>query len=138
MNLVPINIHLVDNNNQEQQLLHIENLIDVKRKMLMEKQKKIRKISKQNEFLDEIREDYGKYYGYIIKQKKDQMDALDLLNKYIHDLTVSGKLSKNNVEDAKYEQKKILSELRSIKHNLDNIIKDTDDVGSILNEKKVN
>ena len=137
MNLVPINIHLVDNN-PDQQLLHIENLIDVKRQMLLDKQKKIRKISKQNEFLDEIRKDYGKYYGYIIQQKKDQMDALDLLNKYIHDLTVSGKLSKNNVEDAKYEQKKILSELRSIKHNLDNIIKDTDDVGSILNEKKVN
>ena len=138
MNLVPINIHLVDNNNQEQQLLHIENLIDVKRQMLLDKQKKIRKISKQNEFLDEIRKDYGKYYGYIIQQKKDQMDALDLLNKYIHDLTVSGKLSKNNVEDAKYEQKKILSEIKSIKHNLDNIIKDTDDIGSILNEKNVN
>jgi hypothetical protein len=137
MNLVPINVHLVDNNNQEQQLLHIENLIDVKRKMLMDKQKKIRKISKQNEFLDEIRDDYGKYYSYIIKQKKDQMDALDLLNKYIHDLTVSGKLSKNNVEDAKYEQKKILSEIKSIKHNLDNIIKDTDDVDSLLNGKNV-
>ena len=134
MNLVPINIHLVDNN-PDQQLLHIENLIDVKRKMLLEKQKKIRKISKQNEFLDEIREDYGKYYGYIIKQKRDQMGALDLLNKYVHDLTVSGKLSKNNVEDAKYEQKKILSEIRSIKHNVDNIIKDTDEVGSILHHR---
>ena len=134
MNLIPINIHLVDNN-PDQQLLHIENLIDVKRKMLLEKQKKIRKISKQNEFLDEIREDYGKYYGYIIKQKRDQMGALDLLNKYIHDLTVSGKLSKNNVEDSKYEQKKILSEIRSIKHNLDNIIKDTDEVGSILHHR---
>ena len=134
MNLIPINIHLVDNN-PDQQLLHIENLIDVKRKMLVEKQKKIRKISKQNEFLDEIREDYGKYYGYIIKQKRDQMGALDLLNKYIHDLTVSGKLSKNNVEDSKYEQKKILSEIRSIKHNLDNIIKDTDEVGSILHHR---
>ena len=122
-------------NNPDQQLLHIENLIDVKRKMLLEKQKKIRKISKQNEFLDEIREDYGKYYGYIIKQKRDQMGALDLLNKYIHDLSVSGKLSKNNIEDAKYEQKKILSEIRSIKHNLDNIIKDTDEVGSILHHR---
>jgi flagellar biosynthesis chaperone FliJ len=52
-------------------------------------------------------------------------------------LTVSGKLSKNNVEDAKYEQKKILSEIKSIKHNLDNIIKDTDDVDSLLNGKNV-
>jgi hypothetical protein len=135
MNIVPINyIHLEE---KDQQLLHIENLIDVKRKMLLDKQKKIKLISKQNHFLDEIRRDYGKYYGYIIQQKREQMEALDLLNKYIHDLTISGKLSKSNIEDAKYEQKKILSELKIIKNGLDNIIKDTDDVNSLLKGKNI-
>lgn len=135
MNIVPINyIHLEE---KDQQLLHIENLIDVKRKMLLDKQKKLKLISKQNHFLDEIRRDYGKYYGYIIQQKSEQMQALDLLNKYIHDLTISGKLSKSNIEDAKYEQKKILSELKIIKNGLDNIIKDTDDVNSLLKGKNI-
>jgi hypothetical protein len=135
MNFVPINyIHLEE---KDQQLLQIENLIEAKRKMLLDKQKKIKQISKQNQFLDEIKRDYGKYYGYIIQQKREQMEALDLLNKYIHDLTISGKLSKSNIEDAKYEQKKILSELKRIKNGLDNIIKDTDDVNSLLKEKNV-
>ena len=65
------------------------------------------------------------------------MDALDLLNKYINDLTVSGKLSKHNIEDAKYEQKKIVSELKTIKQNLDNIIKDTNNATTIIKEKKI-
>jgi hypothetical protein len=53
------------------------------------------------------------------------MESLHLLNTYIHDLSISGKLSKHNIKDAKYEQKKILSELKTIKNNLDNMIKDT-------------
>ena len=113
---------------RDEQLLQIEELIEAKRRMLLEKQKKIRFISKQNKFLDAVKHDYAKYYGYIIKQKRDQIEALDLLNNYIHDLTVSGKLSRHNIEDAKHEQYKILNELKNIQKGLDSIIKDTNDI----------
>ena len=113
---------------RDEQLLQIEELIEAKRRMLLEKQKKIRFISKQNKFLDAVKHDYAKYYGYIIKQKSEQIEALDLLNNYIHDLTVSGKLSRHNIEDAKHEQYKILNELKNIQKGLDSIIKDTNDI----------
>jgi hypothetical protein len=114
--------------NRDNQLLQIENLIDAKRKMLIDKQKKFKNISKQNEFLSEVKQDYSKYYGYIVKQKQDQMSALSMLNTYIKDLTVSGNLSKNNIDDAKNEQQKILTEINSIKNGIDDIIKGTDDI----------
>ena len=135
MNFVPVKY--INLEERDQQLLQIENVIELKRKMLLEKQKKLKHVSKQNQFLEHIKDDYNNYYGYIIQQKREQMEALDLLNKYIHDLTVSGKLSKHNIEDAKYEQKKIVSELKTIKQNLDNIIKDTNDVTTIIKEKKI-
>ena len=113
---------------RDEQLLQIEELIEAKRRMLLDKQKKIRFISKQNKFLDAVKHDYAKYYGYIIKQKREQIEALDLLNNYIHDLTVSGKLSRHNIEDAKHEQYKILNELKNIQKGLDSIIKDTNDI----------
>jgi DNA repair exonuclease SbcCD ATPase subunit len=118
-------IHL---ENRDNQLLQIENLIDAKRKMLIDKQKKFKNISKQNEFLSEVKQDYSKYYGYIVKQKQDQMSALSMLNTYIKDLTVSGNLSKNNIDDAKNEQQKILTEINSIKNGIDDIIKGADDI----------
>ena len=118
-------IHLEKRDNQ---LLQIENLIDAKRKMLMDKQRKFKNITKQNEFLSEVKQDYSKYYGYIVKQKQDQMSALSMLNTYIKDLTVSGNLSKNNIDDAKNEQQKILTEINSIKNGIDDIIKGTDDI----------
>ena len=112
---MPMNAHLVK---RDEQLLNIDSLIEAKRRMLLDKQKKIRFISKQNKFLDAVKHDYAKYYGYIIKQKRDQIEALDLLNNYIHDLTVSGKLSRHNIEDAKHEQYKILNELKNIQKGL--------------------
>ncbi len=122
---------------RDEQLLQIEELINAKRKMLLDKQKKIRFISKQNKFLDAVKDDYAKYYGYIVKQKREQIEALDLLNNYISDLTVSGKLSKNNVEDAKHEQYKILNELKNIQKGLDGIINDTNDINVNLKQKKL-
>ena len=134
MEIVPVNMPLVK---KDEQLLQIEELINAKRKMLLDKQKKIRFISKQNKFLDAVKDDYAKYYGYIVKQKREQIEALDMLNNYINDLTVSGKLSKNNVEDAKHEQSKILHELKNIQKGLDSIIDDTNDITVNLKQKNL-
>ena len=110
---------------RDNQLLQIENLIESKRRMLLEKQKKMQNIAKQNHFLDEIKNDYTNYYNYIAQQKQDQIKALELLNGYIHDLTRSGQLSTHNIEDAKSEQRKILKEVRAIQKGLDSIMEDT-------------
>jgi hypothetical protein len=120
---------------KDEQLIHLEQLIESKRRMLLEKQKKLRLVSKQNEFLDVVREDYAKYFDYIIKQKQDQMKALDLLNNYIHDLTRSGNLTKHNISDAKHEQRRIMNEMKSIQNNLDEIILNTRDVHHTLKNK---
>jgi septal ring factor EnvC (AmiA/AmiB activator) len=132
--LVPVNMPLVK---KDEQFLHLQDLIDSKRRMLLEKQKKLRFITKQNQFLDAVKSDYAKYYGYISQQKKDQIDALNLLNNYIKDLTVSGQLSKNNIDDAKYEQERIMKEVNQIKRGLDNIIDDTDEISLNLRKKNI-
>ena len=136
MNIKYIHLENRDNNeSKDQQLLQIENLIDAKRKMLLDKQKKFKNITKQNHFLSEVKQDYSKYYGYIIKQKQDQMSSLSLLNNYIKDLTVSGNLSKNNIDDSRNEQEKILTEINSIKNGIDDIIKGADDISLQLGKK---
>ena len=134
MEIVAVNMPLAK---RDEQLLQIEELINAKRKMLIDKQKKLRFISKQNKFLETVKNDYSKYYGYIMKQKREQIEALDLLNNYIHDLTISGKLSKHNIEDAKHEQFKILKELKNIQKGLDGIINDTNDITINLKQKNI-
>ena len=126
MNIVPYqNRIIIPIREQDDKFIHIQELIDAKKKFLINKQKKLRFITKQNKFLDAVKSDYQKYYSYIIQQKRDQIRALEVLDQYISDLTLSGKLTKHNIEDAKEEQAKILKEVNSIKGSLDSIIDDT-------------
>ena len=110
---------------KNEKFILIENLIQTKRKMLLDKQKKIKIISKQNEYFDGIKNDYLTYYNYIVQQKQEQIGALNLLDSYIKDLSLTGELTEQNIQDSKFEQKRILSEINSIKKGLDNIIRNT-------------
>jgi hypothetical protein len=107
---------------KDHQFLYMQQLIEEKRNMLLERQRKLKKAAKQNEFLEVVKNDYAKYYNYIAEEKQEQIQALELLNKYIDDLNATNKLSKYNMEDAKVEQQKILSEISSIRKGLDQII----------------
>ena len=110
---------------QDDHFMEIQQLIEAKKHMLLNKQKKLNFVLKQNKFLDVVKGDYEKFYGYINKQQQDQIKAFELLNEYIDNLTASGNLTKNNMEDAKEEQRKILKEIGSIKHNLNSLIDST-------------
>lgn len=127
--------HYQDNNEDEylqnkiidldNEFNNIQELIKNKKKFLLDKQKKLLIIAKNNEFLDNIKEDYSKYYNYIIQQKQEQIKALGVLNEYVKDLTEYGNLTEFNIEDAYEEQKNIMDEINNIKYNLDEIISNT-------------
>jgi hypothetical protein len=134
MRVIAYNISPLEKKDNE--FMQMQRLIDTKKHFLIEKQKKLRFITKQNSFLEEVKNDYSKYYQVISKQKEDQIKALELINEYIHNLSISGQLSEQNIKDAKEEQKKILMELKSIKSGLDSMIDDTNDMQQTLQQKQ--
>jgi hypothetical protein len=113
---------------RDDRFIQLQQLIEAKEQMLINKQKKLCFITKQNKFLEAVKNDYQKYYIFIEQQKRDQIRALEALDEYIKDLTISGRLTKHNIEDAKAEQLKILREVKSIKHGLDSIIRNTEEL----------
>jgi hypothetical protein len=123
-------------------IMHIENQMELKKKLLLDKNQSLNKNVKYNNILQHIRNDYQKYYDYIIQQKKEQMQALNILNNYIQELTNNGNLSENNRIDAKFEQKKILNEIKSVKNNMEHFLKQIsqDDIHDdpYLNNKSIN
>ena len=112
-------------------LQKIENQIMAKRQMLLAKQKMLRKTAKQNHFLEEVQNDYSNYYNFIIKQKEEQIRSMNIIKQYLNDMIVSGKLTKEDIDEAKKEQKHILGEIGHIKGNLDEIMKET----NVLDDK---
>jgi hypothetical protein len=103
-------------------LVHIDTLMDEKRKMLLEKQKTLQQTAKENEYLEMVRNDYRKYYNHIVKQKEDQINAMNYLNQYIDEIIVNGKLTDVDLENAKMEQDELIQEMDNIKGKLDEII----------------
>ena len=102
-------------------LVHIDTLMDEKRKMLLEKQKTLQQTAKENEYLEMVRNDYRKYYNHIVKQKEDQINAMNYLKQYIDEIMVNGKLTDMDLENAKMEQDELIQEMDNIKGKLDEI-----------------
>jgi len=132
-----IRINYDDLINKGNQLQQIEQLIDARRNMLIEKQKKLRFISKQNAFLTAVKDDYDKYNNYIVKQREDQMKAFQVINYYLDDLKRSGELTKSNIKDSKYEQQKIVNEIKKIQRNMDKLILDSNQVSNEVSNFKL-
>jgi SMC interacting uncharacterized protein involved in chromosome segregation len=102
-------------------LVHIDTLMDEKRKMLLEKQKTLQQTAKENEYLEMVRNDYRKYYNHIVKQKEDQINAMNYLKQYIDEIMVDGKLTDTDLENAKMEQDELIQEMADIKSKMDEI-----------------
>lgn len=110
-------------------LQKIQDQIMAKRQLLLAKQKMLRKTAKQNHFLEDVQSDYSKYYNFIIKQKEDQIRSMNIIKQYLNDIIVSGKLTKEDIMEAKREQKRILGEIGNIKGSLDEIMDETNSLG---------
>ncbi|NCA21781.1 MAG: hypothetical protein EBS86_11680, partial [Crocinitomicaceae bacterium] len=96
--------------------------IEMTKRALLEKNKHLQKVAKENQYLDMIRGDYEKYYGYIMKQKQDQINAMNYLKEYVDMLIVEGKLTDQDLEDARRERENLLIETGKIKQSLDELI----------------
>ena len=117
--MIPIRVIFKNNDDK---LLKIDELIEAKRQMLRDKEKTIGKIAKQNKFLEDVKNDYSNYNNIIMKQKHEQIQALELIHKYINDLKSTEQISTQNIEDSKNDQLKIMNEIQSIKQNLEGIV----------------
>jgi hypothetical protein len=100
----------------------IEKQIKEKRQMLINQREYLNNIGDENEYLEGVRNDYIKYNNHIVKQKEDQINAMSILNHYIEDLKLSGKLTEQDIEDTRKEQQEILDEIDIIKMSLDELI----------------
>ena len=119
MNMIVVKMSLAD---RDKHIVRIEEQIEAKRNLLLEKQKKMNVLAKQNAFLVGVRDDYNRYHQYIVKQKQDQMHAMETLHQYLSDLANSTDMTVNNIKDAKIEQEKVLKQMRKIKSDLDELV----------------
>jgi hypothetical protein len=105
------------------QLFQLEQEIKAKKELLLKKKSELTKKSKMNDFLTGVKEDYTKYYNYIVEEKQRQLGALTLLREYMNDLVKTEKNVDIQTKKAKYDQREIELELNKVKEELDILLK---------------
>ena len=103
-------------------LIQIEKEIKHKKGLLVKKKKDLEKKHKLNHYLSDVKEDYDKYYDYIVGEKEQQYNALLLLKEYMSDLVKTENLVDDQLRTAKHDQKDIITEIDKVKAELDELI----------------
>lgn len=117
-----INIFELPLTERDKYLTQVENQMQAKKDLINQKRVALNENIKQNHFLENVREDYNKYYNYIIQQKEDQVKAMQILDEYVKDIIISNKLTEHDLQNAKREQQQILDQLDILKNELDSLI----------------
>lgn len=104
-------------------LFQLEQEIKSKKYLLLKKKSELTKKNKMNEFLHGVKDDYTKYYDYIVEEKQRQFTALTLLKEYLNDLVKTEKNMDNQTRKAKYDQQEIETEINKVKSELDELLK---------------
>jgi len=107
---------------RDKYLVQIEEQIQAKRNLLLGKRKFLESTLKQNTFLDGVKNDYDKYYGYIAKKREEELRAMGILKQYTEELMISTKMTESDIKRTKEDQRLILDEMTKIKSELDKII----------------
>lgn len=115
----------IDENNlgeRDNYLQQIEEQIKNKRNFLLNRSKYLERIQRENHFLEGVRKNYSNYYSTILKQKDEQIAAMNLLNTYLNEMILNSKTKETEIQNTKKEQRHILKEMDRIKRELDGII----------------
>ena len=86
-------------------------------------------LSKENEYLKDVAQDYHRYNSHIKKQKQDQEQHLRTIIDYLDRLILEEKLTQESLMHAKSEQQRAFEKIAELKAEIDELI--TDDPNKI-------
>lgn len=104
-------------------LMQLEEEIKKKKDFLLEKRVEIEKKEGLNQYLELVKKEYLDFYEEEVNKKKMELQAMTILNDYIHFLEDEKHLVNNQLVTAKHDKKEILHEINKIKKELQQITK---------------
>ena len=107
---------------RDKNIKDLQSKLEERRQILLEQHRNLKKTTKENEFLEEVAQDYNKYYGFIQKQKEDQIAAFELINEYLEKIISDSKITETSLRTAKQEQSQIIERINSIRKELEDIM----------------
>ena len=99
-------------------LIQLEEEIKKKKDFLLEKKVELEKKEGLNQYLELVKKDYMDFYDEEVNKKKMELQAMTILNDYIHFLEDEKHLVNNQLITSKHDKREILHEINKIKKDL--------------------
>ena len=119
-----MNFLLINNMNIGQRdaiINEMDKQIKDKDNILLENKKNMDTLAKSNSYIKDVKNDYNKYYDFIIQDKHKQIDALQQIQRYLSSLNIDLNETMDKGQQHKYHEDKILKEIQQIKNQIDTI-----------------
>ncbi len=100
----------------------IQSEINLQQLNVLRQMKDLEKNKEKNTFLRGVYADYEKYRDYIVNQKRDQKIFLEGLISYLEKTNATGEITDRMIEKTKFEEKEIMSKLKDVKKQLNDLI----------------
>lgn len=113
-----VNLSLVE---KDKTLFNLKCLLDDKNNYLLDKKKELSKKRMENEYLQEVSDEYKKEYMSIVREKENQLNALYELSNHFKNLAKEYNKNRDILKKVRKDQREILNEIKKIKFELKNI-----------------
>ena len=108
--------------NKDLKIYKMKNLLDNKRRLMIDKEREIKELSKQNSLLETIVYDYEKYNDVILEEKLKQKKALKILSDHIREISKNIKSDEFQLNRVKVDQTLLLQEIQNIREEIEYVL----------------
>ena len=99
---------------QDAKFKRIHEQIEIQEQQLMKNLREMVEKSKQNEYLSEVQEEHKKHMLKLEQKKRRLITSFESLIEHLRKLAEDDKLSKPDMDDVKFEIKRVKNELKKI------------------------
>ena len=92
--------------------------INKRKEILKDEYKILQERKRENNFLEQVYDDYKNYYSLIIEEKQKQYEALKNISNYLDSLIEESKLAKDTLEELKNDKYKILGKIEEVRSEI--------------------
>lgn len=92
--------------------------INKRKGILKDEYKILQERKRENNFLEQVYDDYKNYYSLIIEEKQKQYEALKNISNYLDSLIQESKVAKDTLEELKNDKYKILGKIEEVRSEI--------------------
>ena len=113
----------IDIAESDKNIYNMKCILEKKKQLLLEKNREIKNLAKQNSFLNKVLSDYEKIKLHILEEKKKQQSAIKIISRHISQISKNMNQEDYHIEQLQDDQSMLLEELEKIKMEMNEVMR---------------